>query len=222
MEQQPTQRVSALTAEDRHEVFQALDFTAELFTEVAFTADELLQWLKRARRQVGNDFMQGGLWASVQALCKMSPTEAVRLATDWLTEEPDAQELSTIAAIIGLAREQVANDDVASIPLRDLETRLRTCAKPAWRSAYIQSWAQMASRGLLTRERLRELFDEFVANDSDEEAAWCHLLHVIAQRSSITDAEWSWILDELRTSGSFGARAASQDLVGAVGAKGAG
>lgn len=110
-----------LTAEDRHEVFQALDFTAELFTDVAFTADELLPWLKRARRQVGNDLMQRGLWASVQALCKMSPMEAVRLATEWLNEEPDAQELSTIAAIIGLAREQVATDAVASMPLRDLE-----------------------------------------------------------------------------------------------------
>jgi hypothetical protein len=199
-----------LTAEDRHEVFQALDFTAELFTEVAFTADELLPWLKRARRQVGNDLMQRGLWASVQAFCKMSPMEAARLAVEWLNEDPDAQELSTIAAVIGLAREQVPNDDVASRPLRDLETRLRTSGKPGWRSAYIQSWAQIASRGLLTRERLRELFDEFVMNDSDEEAAWCYLLHVIAQRTSITDASWSWILDELRRVARSGLGAASQ------------
>jgi hypothetical protein len=199
-----------LTAEDRHDVFQALDFTAELLTEVAFSAGELLPWLKGARRQVGNDFMQRGLWASVQALCKMSPMEAVRLATEWLNEEPDAQELSTIAAIIGLAREQVANGDVTPIPLRDLETRLRTSAKPAWRSAYIQSWAQVASRGLLTRERVRELFDQFVSNDGDEEAAWCHLLHVIAHRDSVTDAEWSWILDELRRVARSGLGAASQ------------
>lgn len=199
-----------LTTEDRHEVFQALDFTAELLTEVAFSAGELLPWLKGARRQVGNDFMQRGLWASVQALCKMSPMEAVRLATEWLNEEPDAQELSTIAAIIGLAREQVANGDVTPIPLRDLETRLRTSAKPAWRSTYIQSWAQVASRGLLTRERVRELFDEFVANDGDEEAALCHLLHIIAHRDSVTDAEWSWILDELRRVARSGLGAASQ------------
>lgn len=199
-----------LTTEDPHNVFQALDFTAELFTAVDFSADELLPWLKRARDQVGNDFIQRGLWASVQTLCKTSPMQAVRLATAWLNEDPDAQSLSTVAVILGLAREQIASDDPASMPLHDLETRLRASDRPAWRSAYIQSWAQVASRGILTCEKLTELFDEFVTNGGDEQAACSYLLNVIAHRDTVSAADWSWILDKLRRAALVGRPPAAQ------------
>jgi hypothetical protein len=185
-----------LTVQDRYEVFEALDFTAELFKHRQFTADELLPWLKNARSRVGKDLMQRGLWSSVEAICTTSPAEAVHLAMRWLDEAPDAQSLSTIATIVGCVREQPPNAQKASAELATLENRLRA-GDSLWRSAYIQSWARWAARGLLTRDRATELFDELVTQGADTEVAWCYLLHVLAEHKTVDADHWTWLGDQL-------------------------
>ena len=137
--------------------------------------------------------MQPGLWRSVQAFSKASPAEAVRVAMGWLDEAPDSQLLATIAYITGSVRTALVDTDAAAAQCLALENRLRSSDNAAWRAAYIQSWAPAVEHGLLTQEKARELFDQYVTKGSDEETAWCSLLYLIARRQSVSSSDWSWI-----------------------------
>lgn len=184
-----------LMVKDRHQVFEALDFAVELFRRVDFAADEVLPWITTARQQVGNDFIQRGLWGCIQAYCTKSPTEAVKVADGWLTQSPDETALGAIANMIGWLRLVVGPAHPAAAAFAALEARVQGTGSAAWRKLYIESWARAAGDPSLTEAKALELRDKFVQPGGEAEAAWCFLLNAITQADRLA---WAWTHREIK------------------------
>ncbi len=167
-------RFLQLTVQDRHGVFQALDFSAELFARVHFTADEVLPWIVAARHQVGNDLMQGGLWGCIQAFCATTPAEAVAVAGRWLSQTPAAPSLAAIGNMVGWLRLSIGPGHSAAAAA--LRPAVKVGVYAAWPSPHRQpthnphDHAQTGNTGLSPRNdcerRLRRSYWMHGSGDS--------------------------------------------------------
>jgi hypothetical protein len=183
-----------LIGQDPHEVFQGLDFAAELFRRVQFTAEEVFPWFAVAHRQVVNDLIQGGFWGCVEAFCAGNPAQAVVVAERWLDTRPDPPALGVISNMIGRLRLAIVSDPSAATGFAALENRVQGNGCPAWRALYIQSLA--CSIGILpiTEQDAIETRDRYVYAGAEEETAWCFLLSSVVRAERET---WHWAHREL-------------------------
>jgi hypothetical protein len=192
----PEERAQFLSfiVRDPHEVFQALDFTAELFRQVRFSAEEVFPWLALAYRRVGNDLIQDGFWRCVKAFCAGNPAEATLVAERWLDTRPEPPALGVISNMIGQLRLAITADPSAATQLAALESRVQANGYPAWRTLYIQSLAYSIGSFPITEQRAIQIRDRYVYAGAEEETAWAFLLSsaVRAQRES-----WPWAYREL-------------------------
>lgn len=179
---------------DRHSIFSSLDFAIEVFRHIPFSAAIMLPWLRQARAKLGNDLYQRGFWGCLEAFTTRSPAEAVKVAEQWLAQNPIDTERGVIARLVGIARLRLRPGDPGKTEIDALDSRLRQGGRPEWRSLFLESWAMLAADKQLIEEKALRLRDELGTQGEQELGAWCYLLSVVARADQ---AAWSWVHREI-------------------------
>lgn len=179
---------------DKFQIFEALDFASEVFSQMSFSADFMSVWLRQAREKIGNDMYQRGYWNIVAAFTEHTPLAALQVASHWLASEPDENGRNVIARIVGRARAALKEGESAKGEFDAIEARLRAQGRPEWRALYLQSWAQTAGTAVLTEGKALQLRDEMASRGVPEQSAWCYLLSTVVQADPLARA---WVYREL-------------------------
>lgn len=179
---------------DRHSIFSSLDFAIEVFRQIPFSAATMLPWLRQARAKLGNDLYQRGFWGSLEAFTTRSPAEAVKVAEQWLAQNPIDTERAVVARLVGIARLRLRPGESGKTEIDALDSRLRQGGCSEWRSLFLESWAMLAADKQLIEEKALRLRDELGTQGEQELGAWCYLLSVVARADQ---AAWRWVHREI-------------------------
>ncbi len=178
----------------KRDIFEALDFVAEAFRRVPFTAEVMRPWLTHARERLGNDLYQRGFWRSVENFVTRSPEEAVRVVAQWLDANPGNLELGILSRVLAWLRASASTGDAIEAAVAALDQRVRSKGRAEWRALYLDSFALLSSAPALTEKRALELRDEIAGEGPAEFTAWCHVLCSIALADRFS---WPWVHREM-------------------------
>ena len=73
------QFLRSILDEKRTYLFESLDFAPPIFRHIPLTAAFMMSWVRDARKAVGNDLYQRGLWRCLENYARFQPEEALRL-----------------------------------------------------------------------------------------------------------------------------------------------
>jgi len=180
---------------DRTSLFEALDFAPGVFREIPLSAEFMLGWIADARRAVGNDLYQRGLWGCVENYTRYQTSAALQLIEQWLQCRPADRERNAIARMLRWIRELAdAGASQWRNGLEKIQTLLCAPGNPEFRALYLESWALAADSPSLDETRALALRNELVQGIGEEELSWCFLLaRVVLERSD----HWPWAFREL-------------------------
>lgn len=178
--------------QQRVHLFEALDFCAPIFREVEIAPDFMLRWIRDARRAVGNDLYQRGLFACLENYARAQPAAALSVLRTAAAQRNDSQTRGTFAWMLHYCRDSVTGG--LEDQLAEIECTLASPGDAASRSMLLESWAFSAGNRRLSESQAQALRDQLCRGDEDEAAAWSFLL------ARVVDAEqrdWSWAYREL-------------------------
>ncbi|OAM88925.1 type II toxin-antitoxin system HipA family toxin YjjJ [Termitidicoccus mucosus] len=178
----------------RQDIFEALDFVAESFRRVPFTAEVMRPWLAHARERLGNDLYQRGYWRSVENFVAHSPEEAVRVVAQWLDGRPSDLELGILSRVLAWLRASASKSEAVQAAVAALDARVRAKGRSDWRAVYLDSFALITNAPVLTEKCALELRDEIAGEGAAELTAWCHVLCSIALADRFS---WPWVRREM-------------------------
>jgi hypothetical protein len=181
------------TADDAHDVFQALDYLALVLPHATFDASQTFAWIVAASQRVSKDLVQRGFTACVHAVCARSPAVAVDVAERWLNSDPDERALATIGMMTSFVRLRLWDQPEEVSFFSDFDCRLSGSALAARRAVYLRSWSSVAAS--LDEATAFEVRGRVSLQSDEELGAWCFLLTCIA---NISPTAGGWVCNELR------------------------
>ncbi|MDR1279218.1 MAG: HipA domain-containing protein [Opitutaceae bacterium] len=174
-------------------IFRSLDYVSDVFRHARFTKGFMFSWLKKARKQIGDDLYQIGFWNSVAAFVEHSTKDALELASFWLDQKPGEREQTIIARMVGHLRLQVARSGTLETRFRNLENRLKGKGWADWRALYLYSWEHTRRGGageVLSENEALGLRDEIELGSDAEITAWCRVLVTFVWSGDMSARGW--------------------------------
>ena len=179
--------------EYRRFLFEALDIAPSIFQAVPINAGFMASWVREARRAVGNDLYQRGLWRCFQTYAQHQSSNALKLIEYTFADSLDPQLRTVLSRMLSWIRSSQLEASVRR-ELERIESKLRMTGAPDLRSVYLESWGYEAGTEALTEARAIALRDEFLDINGEQMDSWAF---VLAQTVGANDAGWHWAHREL-------------------------
>lgn len=186
--------VQSLGDQTGHDIFEVLEFAKDTFNRYDFPAEVMHPWIARVRTTIGQDLMQGGMWACIENYCRRCPAEALKVVVQWQQSDPDEQARSVIARMVAMLRLSTTGKGDLSDGIAAFDSMLSAPGSPELRSEYIESWAFMLDSALLTNDLLVSMRQNLCSAGGKEEIAWCFLLARIVR---LAPTKWATAFNEL-------------------------
>lgn len=187
--------LNLIIGQQRFFLFEALDFSPQIFRDVPVAPAFMASWMVAARKAVGNDLHQRGLLGCLENYARYQPLAALELIKATAAQQHDSQIRSTLARMLCWVRDTPgATSEPVNSALESVEAVLRAPGDPALRGLLLESWGLAAGSPILDEPKALLLRDELLGHGDEPELSWCFLLARIVQA---TPAHWAWTRREL-------------------------
>ena len=183
-----------IVGEERLHLFEALDFAPPVFRRIPFSPEFMSGWVVVARKAVGNDLFQRGLFGCLENFAWHQPAATLEIIPLMLRDRHDPQVRGAIARLLHeVRRKNKVQEGSLAGALNSVEASLRAPGDAALRSLFLESWAIAAGEAELDEARALALRD-LCHGAAEETLAWCFLLaRVVDSRRE----HWPWVHREL-------------------------